>query len=341
MKLFDLFEDDNYQPLAPGEKRPRLNITVQSLQKIQNKVDELRMSLQTSAGLKGTFVQDTGLQAALDQLEKRIQLKLQYLEKMKTRPNSGAQKMFDILDRECSDFLQAFKETEKFLFRGLRETVSVFEGRSRLDRKPKDSRSAISQRFDQALKNAGFQALRSNSIFTTSNRWDAEGYGNTLYLIFPKNGFDFLHTTSRDLILDTAERILDLNLMNQFIDQLHQWLQNNVADYINTAIGLNAKYHNHVYVLDNLKDAFEHEGNPLKIPEEFNKTMEDFVTDQGILDSYQPNQTDITQAMRDGREILIHGEYWALKKDDWIDVIGHHYIPPYPGSGLTPSWQWG
>jgi hypothetical protein len=326
MKLLDLFEDNSITTLAPGEKRVRLDLKIRNLQAIQKKMKELRDSLYKSIDLKYQFTKDAALQAALEQLEKRIVLKLDYLEKMKSRPTTGVQKMFAILDSECSEFLKVFKETQKFLYRGLRDTVSVFEGRSREDRSPQDSTNEISERFDQALKNAGFSALRSNSIFTTTSLGFASTYGHTLYLIFPKNGFHFLYTNTKDLILNDWSLIADVNEMREFKEKLRNWLEANVEDWKNTDIGYGVENDTWQTMFWILQRNFGELGNPYKIPEEFNVNIEDFITDQGIVNSLEPKQTDLAEAMVDGREILINGEYWALKREDWIDIIGQHYI---------------
>jgi len=322
MKLLDLFEDDSITTLAPGEKRVRLDINIPNLRAIEKKMMELRYSLRQSIALKDQFTKDAALQAALEQLQNRIVLKLDYLEKMKLRPTMGVKKMFAILNSECSEFLKVFKETQKFLYRGLRNYESVFEGRSREDRSPKDSINEVSERLDQALKNAGFSALRSNSIFTTTDEHFAGTYGHTLYLIFPKNGFHFLYTNTKDLVLNDWSIIADVNKMHEFTEKLRNWGEANVKDWKYTDIGYQIMHQRWYNIFDELQKLFYSYGNPYKIPEEFNVTIEDFITDQGILNSLKPKQTDLAEAMVDGREILINGEYWALKSPDWIDIIG-------------------
>lgn len=336
MKLLDLFEDDSITALAPGEKRVRLDFKIRNLQAIQKKMSELRDSLYKSIDLKDQFTKDAALQAALEQLQNRIVLKLDYLEKMKSRPTTGVQKMFAILDSECSEFLKVVKETQKFLHRGLRNTESVFEGRSIEDRRPKDSRNEVSERFDQALKNAGFSALRSNSIFTTTSRSFASEYGHTLYLIFPKNGFHFLYTNTKDLVLSDWGQIADVNKIREFTEKLFNWLEANVKDWDDTYLGSYVQSENWSDMFWQLQYTFGESGNPYKIPEEFNVNIKDFITDQGVLNRLEPKQTDLAEAMVDGREILINGEYWALKREDWIDIIGQHYIPP--PQGIRGSW---
>ena len=319
MKLWELFEHVDLEPLKPGEKRIHAKLAMKNLQAIETKINQLRNSLLNSAVLKDKFTQDTSLQAALDKLIARVRLNLSYLEKMKSRPAAGPTKMVDILNNECSEFLAIVKRNDRFLYRGLRDTASVFEARSWQNRQPKDSSNDISLRFDQALNNAGFQALRSNSIFTTTDYHFANSYGSQVYMIFPKNGFNFLTTNTRDLLLNHWEKLADERVIYEFADKLNTWGLANVETWTYTQLAKRIKYHSELINL--LADHFGYMGNPYNIPQEFNKTMEDFVTDDSIMQQLEPTQTSIDESMREGREILIHGEYWALKRDDWENFL--------------------
>lgn len=326
MKLSNLFEQTTSNAsLAPGEKRERTDLQARDLKAIQAKIDDLRYSLHKSERLSDMFQQDTELQASLENLKKRIDLKIEYLYRMKNRPSKGVAKMFDILDRECSEFLPYMKTTGKILLRGLRTDVSVFEGRSRLDREPKDSRTEISNRLDQALRNEGFQALRSNSIFTTTSYSFANSYGKHLYCIFPKNGFHVLTTNVRDLILNSYDVLVGPGWMDGFKDLLRKYLEDNVPDWQKTNLGYELKFESWSAMFYELKKNFD-EGNPLKLPEEFNKVPADLILDQDIIKYLEPRQDDLENAMADGREILINGEYWALKLSSWKEHIVRHYL---------------
>jgi len=320
--------------LEPGEKRTRADLEARNLQAIQNKIAELIVSLDKSSNLANMFKQDAALQASLENLRKRLDLKIDYLNRMKTRHiRSGKiDKMFDILDRECSDFLHVMKFTGKLVYRGLRTNVSVFEGRSREDRVPKDSNLATSNRLDQALRNHGFKALRSNSIFTTTDRSFAIGYGN-IYCIFPKNGFHVLTTNERDLIINSVDSIVGHDWKLNFTNSLKTWLMDNVPEWLGTPLGKEISGYYYDDVLREIKNNFN-DGNPLKLPDEFNKTKEDLTSDEAIMNYLDPRSDDLENAMIDGREILINGEYWALSLDQWRQYIIDSYLEgtdPHPG----------
>ena len=97
------------------------------------------------------------------------------------------------IQTECSQALKAFKSTGKILLRGVKKGKSnapAYVGRSWNERKTMNSEPEGQKVFDYALQKMGISALRSNSIFTTSDSNQAGGYGN-LYIIIPKNGFQF------------------------------------------------------------------------------------------------------------------------------------------------------
>lgn len=90
------------------------------------------------------------------------------------------------ISSRCSNAIQAMQTSRQLLYRGT-EGPRVFRGMSRNNRRASDTAQSVQRVVDEFLGNAGFQALRGNSIFATSNRSQADSYG-TLYLIFPVDG---------------------------------------------------------------------------------------------------------------------------------------------------------
>jgi hypothetical protein len=102
---------------------------------------------------------------------------------------------FEIVKNKCSQSLSAMAKAKKFMFRGIPmkgndATPIMFHGRSRENRMPMSTNENISAILDDGLKASGFKAIRSNSIFCTSNESFASYYGS-LYYIFPVDGFAF------------------------------------------------------------------------------------------------------------------------------------------------------
>lgn len=98
----------------------------------------------------------------------------------------------EIIKRDCSEALPDILKTRP-MYRGIwlgNKKSWFLKGKSHNNRTPKDSAAEIQKAFDETLLNAGFKALRSNSIFATGDIEQAEAYSTNLYGIFPINGFN-------------------------------------------------------------------------------------------------------------------------------------------------------
>lgn len=114
------------------------------------------------------------------------------------------------LNSDCSEALRIYRQTGEMLFRGVSNKKSlnpfsknpeIFLSSPRENRKPKDLSNNIQDIFDSYFKFFNFGALRSNSIFCTSDLSMAELYGKP-YAIIPKDGFSF---TWSPIIKDLAQ----------------------------------------------------------------------------------------------------------------------------------------
>lgn len=113
----------------------------------------------------------------------------------------------NLIKSECSVVLESCIKNKKFLYRGYRKNIGLnaFKGKPREDRKPKDTGKKIHALIDELFLLAGIKATRSNSIFCSSDYSTAESYGE-VYIIFPKNGFDFSWSTEHsDFYSDFAQ----------------------------------------------------------------------------------------------------------------------------------------
>lgn len=163
---------------------------------------------------------------------------------------------------ECSQFIPYVVEARYALYRGLqvgtkwhsfvtkqRQIPLAFVGKS-ISRYGSGV-SPTEKEFDNLLLNAGFTALRSNSIYTTGDQHVAEGYGE-MYEILPKNGFTYT------------------------------WAPGAGKD--------------NLYVVETI-GAILKSGNT--DPENVRKYLSD---------------TNLAQAIKQGTEIYIHGEYYAFSR---------------------------
>lgn len=110
-----------------------------------------------------------------------------------------ASQVLQTIEQECSTILNLNKKTQKFLLSGMKDRGAAFSGVTRTDRKPKDSDPELTTKFDNYLRELNFKALRSNSMFVTTDLNQADMYGD-VYLIFPKdNQFHYTYTKQKIL----------------------------------------------------------------------------------------------------------------------------------------------
>ena len=129
-------------------------------------------------------------------------------EELSTQMSKDAVKVLDYIMKNCGDYELGMLRTGKFLYRGTQDNEaagrSAFIGNSRENRRPKDSSSKASEQFNHCLKELGIEALRSNSIFTTSDLTRTGSFGDP-YIIFPLNSAKFSWTNQDDLVLDESK----------------------------------------------------------------------------------------------------------------------------------------
>jgi hypothetical protein len=119
-----------------------------------------------------------------------------------------AMEVYLTLEKNAPESLAAVRQAGGFLYRGIQSknaTPDVFVARSRDDRKPRDTAAATQQKVDELLAQAGFGALRSNSIFVSGGRSQASSYG-MVHMIFPVTGAAITWNKNiYDLYTDVAE----------------------------------------------------------------------------------------------------------------------------------------
>lgn len=329
MLLTDLFEQSTGEPLKPGEKRPRPDMRVRNIRNLEDKIIELQDHIYNSTTLKNRYKSDPQLQSGLENLIQRLSARKELVQKVIQHPTRSQQVMVQILKSECSDYLRTWREINEhewqstWLYRGNNSSVSVFEGRSRIDRRVKDSLSEVSQVLDHYLEIMGFQALRRNSIFVTTSESDAQQYG-TLYLIFPKNGFEFLSTVHRDLVLDNYTYLIDDDLTEEYVKEVRAWEESQRDSWTQNS-----------HLVDDLQSSLRWNSasgvimavkalslDPqYQVPEHLRVEDKQFVTPESVRRNLQPQDSDLKTPMEDSKEILINGEYWALRADLWKSYL--------------------
>ena len=175
------------------------------------------------------------------------------------------QRLVERIRRDCSQFIPIMKRYG-YLYHGFREIAEYgienphqFMAASRKVRRSTHTPSHIQKKIDSYLSQMGFEALRGNSLFCTSNKGIAAYYGSLFY-IFPINGFKYTYCPTDDLYNSSMGR-----------------LKTQLAD-------------------------------PLYTPENF-------------VEEYGFKKTDLGKAIDYGYEIYIHGQFIALGRKKYRDLV--------------------
>lgn len=131
---------------------------------------------------------------------------------------SDPNEIANILKKQCSTFVSAYRTAHKPIFRGIRElkgkSVHFAQADIRPDRRPIFMPEKQHTLINDAMMELGLKAHRGNSIFCTTSRITAEDWGD-IYTIFPVDGwtgtvfqkvkfgyvFDEIHDKSDSILL--------------------------------------------------------------------------------------------------------------------------------------------
>lgn len=214
------------------------------------------------------------------------------------------------------------------LFRGIKgDKPTFFRAKPVTGRNPMDSNKKFQAMYDRILKMAGFKALRSNSIFTSSDYHKAAEYGE-VYVIFPANGSSFSWSRYRDeIILDadnqgTWDMFASDKLVKAFNKEIAQYLK---ANKLNRRYGI-TPLQIRVYDLDD-EDELKYKKSKLKeigFPK-WNFKLENFVEPNEVLKRFMVDNTNFESALQSEHEVLISGIFYAMRlsKESWNFMDKH------------------
>ena len=320
--------------LKPGEKK-KLDIKVVKLKiaKIEAMKEELSKleSAQRMAGPTGvapTKFANTALtqkmaefHAMLDAEEAKLRAEL---EKATSAAAATQAKEFgplvQTIQKECSQALAAFKSTGKVLFRGVKTGKSnppAYVGRSWNERKTMTSVPEGQILFDYALQKMGISALRSNSIFTTSDSNQASEYGS-LYIIIPKNEFQFSWAIHEpDMVIDEVSILFQEDVIEKIIDSIDALVEKGKMPSDASGYGWNEvlQFEGYEQSIKYLKDAKYPAASLKQI------TLDKLIDYQHIKNNIGPTNKNFNTALESGNEILINGEYYAFELSKFKDIL--------------------
>ena len=273
----------------------------------------------------------------------------------------GFQHLAQLLKTQCGDYLDIFNhESGRVLYRGTDPGLpQAFSGRSRDDRKPKDSNPTAQLMVDDALTKLGIAARRGNSLFTTSDQNMAGDFG-VIYIIIPKNSAVYSWSNDPDMTLTPSSvRLLsnsrDWRLLKRAADEAGRitadamdaaWrgsqrgdktgydvLQSNVDHAAALAeiaqgmymVGKNiivkqmsdpitAKPHLD-WVVENWPDTVLGKYIAREMYHSLAKPVK--IDPQKLQATYNFTDKNLEAALKNGNEVLIHGEYIAMRPVVW------------------------
>ena len=315
----------NEAPVKPGERKG-ISFKLKKLEKISDKLRQYQnsMSHMKMAELPGE------LQKEMQQLQDKLNTEIEKVDKAyqvefeNSKVNGRPVKMdnlFKALAKNCKEIIKVYKELNrndfsrgKFLFRGIRSSDDALYGKPFDARKPKDSNRDLHELVNGTINSLGFTANRENSMFVTGDRSQASGYGNSLYIMFPVDGFTFTWSqTVKDLVLDSSKR---RDMMNQDaiqqIRNLAMDAKKNSADPTLFPI---------TYPEDLFYDGYKYDADVSTIarmikdgilPKETQKLLDSVLTDDSIQDHFKFTDQNFFNAILSEKEIYIRGDYYAV-----------------------------
>ena len=320
--------------LQPGEKQ-KLDVKVVKLKiaKIESMKEELDKleSAQRMAGPLGiaptTFANKeltakmAEFHAMLDAEEAKLRAQVE--QATATAVASQAKSfgpLVQTIQKECSQALKAFKATGKILFRGVKKGKSnapAYVGRSWSERNVLNSTEEGQKVFDYALQKLVISALRSNSIFTTSDSDQASSYGN-LYIIIPKNGFQFSWAVQEpDMVIDDVSPLYKEAAIDLIIDNVDKLVE--AGKMSSDASGYEwqevLQFEGYEASIKYLRDA-KYPATALK-----KITLDNMIDYHHIKYNIEPTNKNFNEALASGNEVLINGEYYAFDLSKFKDIL--------------------
>jgi hypothetical protein len=317
--------------LKPGSKK-----------KIQLKIKEiarLKKLYQESNQLAGLgrelgAVESKALLSDIAELQKKVVARLKVLAQEikavkaeeQSRRTDTLQPLIKMINRDCQKYIKAFRTAGKALYRGSKDHGAAFAGRSWVGRATLDSSEHAQAYYDAALDQMGIAAKRGNSIFATSDPSHAGNYG-TIYVVFPKDSAAFSWArkkAGKDITLYSGD-LID----GKFADDLNK----KVNEYLESK-GKDQDIYGHL-VYDILhSDGFGELIRYLKkirFPGINAVTIDRVIDVKKIMKMYAPTDQDLASAIKSGHEVLISGEYYAVKFDEngaaVLDALGIKHPP--------------
>lgn len=241
----------------------------------------------------------------------------------KQLPNASSSDVFNkLIKPNCGDILRILRGSGALLYRGIKINPTngiIFRGKSWEDRRPMDSQSKVTNKFNDMLKACGMTATRSNSIFVSSSKNKSTTYGEP-YIIFPIDGFEYTTTTKHDIILRSWLDLLSEEEVER-IGTIYQMYYSRAASDSEIRTRFSSFLSSMIYRQADRSDAEEGIALLKRLIPDVNYIQEldtkNLITLDNFKERYQPSNSDMSSYLGEAHEILICGQYYALRESHY------------------------
>lgn len=318
----------NEAPVQPGERKG-ISFKLKKLDKISAKLNQYKNSM---SYMQAAVLPDE-MKADMQNLQDKLNAEIEKVnsayqaEYEKSTVNDRPVKMdnlFKALAKNCKEIIKVYKELnrnnferEKFLFRGIRSSDDALYGKPFEARKPKDSSLELHELVNGTINSLGFTANRENAMFVTGDRSQASGYGHSLYIMFPVDGFTFTWSkTVKDLVLDNSKK---LDMMDrEAVRKLRELIKAAKAESkepekfpISDPDDIFYSGYSYDYDFERVSSAID-QG---LLPDEAQDLLDDILTNKSIQEHFQFTDQGLFDAILSEKEIYIRGNYYAVNME--------------------------
>ena len=343
-----------WDDLQPGQKQGLKIKLVQSQQLVQDVLDEihtLQQAKQQAKLAKNIQMVDQmeGLQHKLTNLEKKLQARIRVLTKQLQPSPSDASMWLARIQSDCANYLTEVQKAHKWLYSGTHGD-DAHVGKSWMKREPLHSNKQAQQLFDQLLAQTGAVALRGNCIFATSDYDHTKQFSSKTYIIFPvDHRSHYTYTNEHDITFASVDDVAtDMKKLTKLKKELSVHVQQ-----IKQQLGPVKKpgwLMDLDYATRNRWTGFENIRKSLQsikasdyahmIPEKYfrDDLIQDVVNLETFVATYDPQTTNLAQALKQGVEVYVSGVYYALRADVYGGVVTDAFGVPVETSAAPRDW---
>ena len=345
MRVIDILEQtpDELPPGGIEDLSQQIANAQERIAELQAEIDQLDTATSSMASHSDELVAGEKKRGALANILSKWRNKLASLRQEKSQlenPDHVLQ-VLDRIDAECGEYIAEARRVGRWLYRGSNSYPSAFRARSKSHRYPRDSKLEMQEIFDKLLVMAGCTALRSNSIFSSSDILQTQEYGET-YIVFPVNGqSSFTSGSIKDLVMEDISNVpgYSRDIVLQYVDRLlaaidaipaHQ----EVSEMVGETQSILERFKKEDWWGNpfegwlrshTVKDWLAHAGIPTEL---YDVDLMEFIDQKAFLNQYAPNCTSMYLAIQSEKEVLITGLYYGLRRSDYAHFVEQKWHIP-------------